>query len=202
MLADTTRNKAYRAAITAAVRARPGCSVLDIGGGSGLLSLIAVRAGATRVDCVEMNPILAATARATILSSLGVGEGRGGQEREVSVWNSFSTDLQVTQPGTLSIAPACTTPNSISSGLFHPTASYPSASPSNAVLSHLVSSYPAPSRRIPLLRIKHVPQTIPRGTPPNTLVSPHRPSAPPRLHPRIVSGHTLAHPIPRNPIPR
>ena len=60
------RNVAYRAAIERAVRARPGCSLMDIGAGTGLLGLIGARAGAGRVDCVEMNDTLAAVARATL----------------------------------------------------------------------------------------------------------------------------------------
>ena len=59
MLNDTNRNDAYDAAITDAVRARRGpngarpCVVLDAGSGSGLLSMMAARAGATRAYAVE-----------------------------------------------------------------------------------------------------------------------------------------------------
>ncbi|KAL1515386.1 hypothetical protein AB1Y20_002014 [Prymnesium parvum] len=95
MLADTVRNAAYRRAIEAAVAVRRGCSVLDLGGGSGLLSLVALRAGAGRVDCVEMNPVLARTAQWTL------GSSRHPSERDVSlaVWNCVSTDLAIDEGG-------------------------------------------------------------------------------------------------------
>lgn len=60
MLADTARNQAYEAAITAA--ARDAGLVLDIGTGSGLLSLFAARAGAGRVVACEAHPVIAETA--------------------------------------------------------------------------------------------------------------------------------------------
>ena len=59
MLNDAGRNDAYDAAIAEAVRARRGpdgarrCVVLDAGSGSGLLSMMASRAGATRAYAVE-----------------------------------------------------------------------------------------------------------------------------------------------------
>lgn len=61
MLADTVRNDAYAAAIREVVA--PGDLVLDIGAGSGLLAMMAARAGASRVVACEANPALAATAR-------------------------------------------------------------------------------------------------------------------------------------------
>eukprot|EP00966_Prymnesium_polylepis_P070265 1633462-Prymnesium_polylepis.1 len=95
MLADTVRNVAYRRAIEAALDGRRGSRVIDIGAGTGLLSLIAVRAGAGSVDCVEMNPVLAATAQVTLASS------RRASERSVpvTVWNCISTDLRVDSGG-------------------------------------------------------------------------------------------------------
>ena len=60
MLADDGRNQAYRRAIERAVR--PGMLVLDIGTGSGLLALLAARAGAERVIACEGSPVIAAAA--------------------------------------------------------------------------------------------------------------------------------------------
>ena len=60
MLADQARNDAYQAAIESKVR--PGDIVLDIGTGSGLLAMMAARAGAEHVYACEMNEPLAAVA--------------------------------------------------------------------------------------------------------------------------------------------
>lgn len=64
MLADGPRNRAYRRAIENA--GVTGKIVLDIGAGSGLLAMMAARAGAARVYACEANPALAATARAIV----------------------------------------------------------------------------------------------------------------------------------------
>lgn len=61
MLADAARNEAFDAALRKAVT--PGMTVLDIGTGSGLLALMAARAGADRVIAVEAHPLIAETAR-------------------------------------------------------------------------------------------------------------------------------------------
>ena len=66
MLRDTARNAAYRRAIEAAA---PGKRVLDIGTGSGLLAMMAARAGAAHVYAVEVNPMIAATAREIIAAN-------------------------------------------------------------------------------------------------------------------------------------
>ncbi|MFA6122549.1 MAG: 50S ribosomal protein L11 methyltransferase [Sphingomonas sp.] len=57
MLRDEPRNAAFDAAIRRAVT--PGTHVLDIGAGSGLLSMMAARAGAGRVVACEENPAIA-----------------------------------------------------------------------------------------------------------------------------------------------
>lgn len=61
MLADTPRDQAFDRAIRRAVT--PDTMVLDIGTGSGLLSMMAARAGARRVVACERHPAIAATAR-------------------------------------------------------------------------------------------------------------------------------------------
>lgn len=66
MLHDQPRNRLYRQAIE---RVAKGRVVLDIGTGSGLLSMIAARAGAARVVACEATPTMAATARAIIAAN-------------------------------------------------------------------------------------------------------------------------------------
>ncbi len=63
MLHDAARNRAYRAAIE---QFAPGRRVLDIGTGSGLLAMMAARAGAASVIACEQDPRLAHTAREII----------------------------------------------------------------------------------------------------------------------------------------
>jgi len=60
MMLDDIRNRAFQEAIERAVR--PDMKVLDIGTGSGLLAMLAARAGAKEVHSCEMNPVIAATA--------------------------------------------------------------------------------------------------------------------------------------------
>ncbi|WP_044561687.1 50S ribosomal protein L11 methyltransferase, partial [Azospirillum sp. B4] len=67
MMNDTERNAAYEAAITAAVR--PGDIVLEIGTGSGLLAMMAARAGAAHVYTCEADPTIAEVARAIITNN-------------------------------------------------------------------------------------------------------------------------------------
>ena len=64
MIADTTRNGCFDRAIINHLRKRPEAArhVLDIGSGSGLLAMMAVRAGAVRVSSLDMVPAMAAVA--------------------------------------------------------------------------------------------------------------------------------------------
>lgn len=84
MVNDTPRNDAYEAAIKAWVR--PGDLVLEIGTGSGLLAMMAARAGATVVTC-EAVPWIAETARKVIAAN--------GLSDRITVVNSLSTALTV-----------------------------------------------------------------------------------------------------------
>jgi predicted O-methyltransferase YrrM len=66
MLNDVERNEALVTAVERQVR--PGDYVLDIGAGSGLLSMLAAKAGAARVVSCEGNPLLAEIATQVIAS--------------------------------------------------------------------------------------------------------------------------------------
>ncbi len=67
MLNDRVRNEAFAGAIGRAVARGRGGAVLDIGAGTGLLTLLALRAGATPpVTAVEASPAMAAIAAATL----------------------------------------------------------------------------------------------------------------------------------------
>jgi len=68
MINDTGRNVFYKAAIESSVSGKVVC---DIGCGSGLLSILAAKAGATKVYAVEMDPGRAAFAEA-IIAKLGL----------------------------------------------------------------------------------------------------------------------------------
>lgn len=68
MINDTARNVAYKQAIEQAV---PGKVVCDIGVGTGFLSILAARAGATKVIAVEMDPGRAQFAR-NIIKQVGL----------------------------------------------------------------------------------------------------------------------------------
>ena len=57
MLNDVDRNRSYEAGIEAAIREGGGKTVLDLGAGTGLLSLMAARAGAERVYACEASEV-------------------------------------------------------------------------------------------------------------------------------------------------
>lgn len=83
MLADVARNEAFDRAIARAIPGKG--SVLDIGAGTGLLSLMAARAGAPAVFACEANAALAATATEIV--------AQNGYADTIGVLASSSRDL-------------------------------------------------------------------------------------------------------------
>ena len=70
MICDRVRTEAFRRAIDSVVR--PGDVVLDVGAGSGILSVLAARAGAARVYAVER------TSAAVLAQELAAANGVAG----------------------------------------------------------------------------------------------------------------------------
>ncbi len=85
MLADIERNNAYDQALKNKVK--PGMQVLDIGAGSGLLSLMAARAGASNVCALEMVEVLADTANKVVTDN--------NYSEIISVHNVKSTSVEI-----------------------------------------------------------------------------------------------------------
>lgn len=85
MMNDEGRNSVYNEALKKAVR--PGDQVLDIGSGSGLLAMMAARAGAAAVTTCEVIPIIAEKARE--ITALN------GFSNTITVIGKRSTNLQV-----------------------------------------------------------------------------------------------------------
>jgi precorrin-6B methylase 2 len=85
MLNDTERNDALAVALERTIR--PGAHVLDIGSGTGLLAMMAVRAGAASVTTCESHPLLAEISRAIVRAH--------GLSDIVSVVAKPSTELEV-----------------------------------------------------------------------------------------------------------
>lgn len=89
MMNDLQRNEAFYAALQEVVT--PRSAVLDIGAGSGLLSLMAASLGARTVLAVEGNRDIAALAKAVIERN-NHSVAQGGS---IKVVNQLSTDLQL-----------------------------------------------------------------------------------------------------------
>jgi predicted nicotinamide N-methyase len=82
---DHGRNGAYQAALRRVVTR--GCKVLEIGTGTGLLAMMAARAGASQVITCEADPAIAAVARQII--------ARNGFGDRIRVVGKHSTSLEV-----------------------------------------------------------------------------------------------------------
>ena len=85
MLEDTARNDAYQVAIESALKKKPNARVLDIGTGSGLLAMMAARAGAAEVVACEMHTELAGVAKEIVKAN--------GYADKIKVINKKSSDL-------------------------------------------------------------------------------------------------------------
>jgi tetratricopeptide (TPR) repeat protein len=85
MVNDDERNQAYDQALRRAVK--PGDLVLEIGTGSGLVAMMAARAGAERVVTCEVLPLMADIAREVI--------HKNGLAERITVLTKKSTQLQV-----------------------------------------------------------------------------------------------------------
>ncbi|WP_439815134.1 50S ribosomal protein L11 methyltransferase [Zavarzinia sp. CC-PAN008] len=80
---DAVRNDAYEQALVRAIT--PTSRVLDIGSGTGLLAMMAARAGAARVFTCEMNGAVAAAARSVI--------AHNGLSERITVLSRHSDDI-------------------------------------------------------------------------------------------------------------
>lgn len=88
MLNDVRRNRAFELAIRKAVEKEgPNARILDIGTGSGLLSMMAARAGARNIATCEKVPVIAETAERIIASN--------GYERQIRVINKGSGQIVI-----------------------------------------------------------------------------------------------------------
>lgn len=91
MLNDDDRCSKYARAISIAVQERRGGRVLDIGTGTGLLAMLAVRAGSQHVDAIEMFEPMAD------LASRVIRDNR--MHEQISVYAAKSTELVASQKG-------------------------------------------------------------------------------------------------------
>ncbi|OWK32866.1 ribosomal protein L11 methyltransferase [Sphingomonas mucosissima] len=88
MMNDVRRNDAFEAAIKAAIGVvGPEARVIDIGAGSGLLSLMAARAGAQKVVACEMEPMIADMAQQIV--------SQNGYADRITVYAKPSTELVI-----------------------------------------------------------------------------------------------------------
>ncbi|MBQ0771697.1 MAG: protein arginine N-methyltransferase 7 [Parasphingorhabdus sp.] len=83
LVQDTVRNDAYEAALRRAIY--PGCRVLEIGTGTGLLAMMAARLGASHVYTCEMEPAIANVANRVIAEN--------GLAEQITVISKRSQDI-------------------------------------------------------------------------------------------------------------
>lgn len=112
MLRDQRRNDAYQAAIERTVK--PGDHVLEVGSGSGLLAMMAARAGAAHVVTCEMNRAVADTARrivaangfadrVTVVAKISSGVNPGDLPRPADIFVSELIDDWMIGDGVLEV---------------------------------------------------------------------------------------------------
>eukprot|EP00741_Cyanophora_paradoxa_P011546 tig00020562_g11154.t1 len=87
MMNDEPRNRSYDLALRAALKKQPGAHVLDIGTGNGLLSMMALRAGAGRVTACDVTGALVDAAKEGLAEAVEAGRA--------SVLHKHSSDLVV-----------------------------------------------------------------------------------------------------------
>jgi predicted RNA methylase len=88
MLNDTKRNDAFEDAIRAVIEKKgPRARILDIGAGSGLLSMMAARAGATNIVACERMPVIAEKAERIVALN--------GFEKQIRIINKDSNQIAV-----------------------------------------------------------------------------------------------------------
>jgi len=96
LLKDSQRNQAFHRALERSVT--PGCSVLDIGSGSGIWAIIAAKLGAARVVAIEQEPLLIGLIKALALDN-GVADRIEvilGEARQVQVTGKFDVVVSET----------------------------------------------------------------------------------------------------------
>ncbi len=94
----TGHHETTRLCLTALDEAvRPGARVLDVGAGSGILAIAAVKLGAAQVDAFEIDPIAADVARANCVAN--------GADERVTVHGAFPTEgIEGVAPVDLAVA--------------------------------------------------------------------------------------------------
>jgi protein arginine N-methyltransferase 1 len=93
MMADPVRMGAYQAALRAACR--PGCVVLDIGTGTGIMALLACRFGARRVYAIEPSDVIG-IAREIVTAS--------GFADRITFIQGISTEVSLEEPADVIVA--------------------------------------------------------------------------------------------------